>query len=363
MTATSPLMRTRFARVSLVIFALLTPFVGHALWDYIEARRLRARIDDIAARGEPLTAFETSVVRLTGGAEDSERYYRAAAALVEGDDVSIDGPTAFRIGTAERDGVWTDDLLAAIRASVDRYRGDALPLVDRAASLPFERFRPGTWSVLQTGAMFRLAHLCDWRAVLRAASADGDGAADSLFSEARLGRALLWPPSLNAVAFVLQHAPPSATARARLAGALAPLDRDDRLKWQFMRTRATIIDEQRTDRAIWSTPARTLRIHRVVQVLDEYTALIQATDTPWPTRQHAVPAVGLESPRVRRTSNDRTVLDGIVQRSANDTKSIRCARLAVSRGSLKLVDPFTGKPLDMAACRPLVTGRKVTAPF
>jgi hypothetical protein len=294
--------------------------------------------------------MERYLDRLTGGAEDAERYYRAAGALAV--DVSRDIPstTAYRIATAAREGVWPPDLLAIVRADVDGNR-EALALVDRAAALPFERFGPGTSYDAQMSELYKLARLCDWRAVVRVADGDGDGAVASLYSQARLARALRWPPPFRILAFVLEHGHPSAAARARLADALVPLDRDDGLQQEFLRMRATLVDEHRFDRAAWSSPMRTFRMHRRVELLDQYTAVARAAARPWPEPLQAVPALGVVSPKNRMRTTDRTVLEAMAKGRAQMMRSIRCARFHVSSEPLKLVDPFTGRFLELVDCK------------
>jgi hypothetical protein len=179
--------RPGFVRISAVALVLLAPLVAHAIWDYIEARRLCARIDAIAARHEPLTA-RGPFDQLTGDAAISERQYRAAAALSSGGYRPLPAPTYQRIRAAERDGVWPDALRATLRSHLAQYE-DVFALVDRAAALPFERFEPATPFNPVQGQLMHIASLCDMRAALRAIDGDGDGAVASLVSEAGVGRA------------------------------------------------------------------------------------------------------------------------------------------------------------------------------
>ena len=99
-----PLVRPRFARGSAIVFALLLPFVAHAIWNYVETRRLRARLDAIVARGEPTSARVQGT--LTGPAAESARYYVAAGALVAGYAADIPGPLAHELMVAERGRNW-----------------------------------------------------------------------------------------------------------------------------------------------------------------------------------------------------------------------------------------------------------------
>jgi hypothetical protein len=352
MTATRPLVRPGFAKASAIIFVLLLPAVAHAVWDYVEARRLRTRIDAIAARGEPLTMRPTKIVETSEGARKSASYYRAAVALAGGVYEEMPSTLSRRMMVAARAGAWPPDLIPVMRAQVDRY-AEALAFADRAAALPFDGFDPdpGMRYDLSTGPLLTVAQLCEWRAIVRAMDGDGDGAAESLYSEARLARALpRFLPSFRSLPFVLEHAPPSSAAGARLAEALAPLDRDDRVKQQFIEARGYLLDDWRSDRAAWSSPARTLRIHRLVRLLDKYEQLLRAAELPWPQPMDAVPALGLPPSR-QMTTIDRAGLQARVNFAMRTTKAIRCARLHVDGATLKLVDPFTGRFLTLADCK------------
>jgi hypothetical protein len=349
MTLTRPLVRPRFAKASAIVFVLLVPFVAHAVWDYVEARRLRVRLDAVAARGEPLTDRPTSG-ELNRGAGDADRFYRAAAALAVDLYHDIPSTIGHRMSVALREGVWPPELVAILRAKVDHY-AEALAFVDRAAAHPLEWFPPGTKYDEQTGSLLTLARLCDWRAIVRAVDGEGDAAAASLYSEARLGRALRrYPPSFAAVPFALDRAAPSAAARARLADALAPLDRDDRLKEEFLRVRAMLLDDYRL--ASWRLwpPFSTLRRHLVVGALDHYAAAVRAAEQPWPGALEAAPAFAV-SPARANVPPSRVFFESVVKGQARMIKSIRCARFHVSGGALKLVDPFTGRFLAVADCR------------
>ena len=68
---TVPERRPRHVRARFIVMLVLAlPLLAHAIWDYAESRRLRARLDAIARRSEPLT--EVRYIQLSGGAADSE---------------------------------------------------------------------------------------------------------------------------------------------------------------------------------------------------------------------------------------------------------------------------------------------------
>jgi hypothetical protein len=353
MTITTPRVRPRFAKASAVVFLLLVPFVVHAVWDYVEARRLRVRIEAIAARGEPLTVRETEGARPTGGAAEAERYYRAAAALLSDVYEGVPSTTGYRIRTAEGDKVWPPELVTVIRGAVER-NVEPLGLVDRAAALPFERFAPGTVHDYLMGELSTLARLCDWRATLRALDGDSEGAAASLYSEARLARAMRWPPQFGAVPLVFERGRPSAAARGRLDEALATLDRDDGLTREFLSNRALMIDEQqmsdrRAARIAWRSPMQTWRTHLLVQALDDYQDALRAAARRWPEPLQALSPAGQRTNQPPRPS-DRAHLAETIRFWARLSQMVRCVRLRVD-GTLKLVDPHTGRLLELVNCK------------
>ena len=91
-------------------------------------------------------------------------------------------------------------------------------------------------------------------------------------------------------------------------------------------------------------------MHRRVRMLDDFTALARAAGRPWPEPLQAVPALG-GWPEKRMMMTDRTNLEGMAKSRAQMMRSIRCARLRVSSEPLKLVDPLTGRFLELATCK------------
>jgi hypothetical protein len=284
--ARSPLVRPGFLRFSTGVFLVLLPFVVHAVWDYIEVRRLSARMDAIAQRGQPITM--APFLPVTSSATDADRFYRAAAALSGGYGLIDGAQVVFQMHAALRTGDVTPEALGQIRAHIAEY-GEALSLADRAAELPFERFLPGyTFNYLIAG-LNSVSRLCEMRATERALAGDGDAALASLFTDVRLERAMGRPPQLYGLKLALDRTHPSAGARAKLAHALAEIDRDDFLKRDIMRLRAFVIDQRRVDAMPWIV--RPWWTHRLTADLDVFAALVSAAEQPEPGRLGAVLAV------------------------------------------------------------------------
>src|SRR6266508_3950948 len=123
-----------------VALALALLVTAHAYWDFFESRRLRTRLEAVAASGAPTRLATTT--RLTGASADADRFYRAASVLAGGFHSSASPQADYQLQQALRNGQWTPELTAVLRARLEEQR-DALALVDRAAPLPFDGFQLG----------------------------------------------------------------------------------------------------------------------------------------------------------------------------------------------------------------------------
>jgi hypothetical protein len=350
--------RPVFLKLSLAIFIVLLPFLAYQIWDVVEAARLRSRVDALKAAGAPVFLS----LPVIGGAELAARYYQAAAALQSNDSYSaLPVEERNRTWTALRSGGnWTPTVMAIARLRVEQNR-EALDFVDRAAALPFGGFRPGTSYNTRTSELVQLAQVCEFRAAVLAADGNGDAAAASLYSEARLMRALdavsstPWMslgPAFTNMTTILSRAKPSPASLDRLSAGLEALDRDDRLKETFIRFRATMLGEVTTPRAPSRQPGA-FTAHLTVRSLDALARIIAAADQPWATRVSAINAVGIwPQPTVFALgSRAPAMLAEYTRTIADQMRRIRCARLSVSTVPLDLVDPFSGGRLDRSACR------------
>jgi hypothetical protein len=346
--------RPVFLKWSAAVFVVLLPFLAYSVWDVIEAASLRSKVQAIA-RPTPSSA--------TGDAALAERYYHAASALVSWDEaetsaVARNGMWNVMRGKAD----WTPVVMAAARHRLDQNR-EALEFADRASALPFVRTgapRYFTHKVGDAGQLMMLGQLCELRAMVRATDGDSSGTVAALYSEARLGRAMEDAfdgmfsydllPFFFSLAPALQRAKPPASSLEPLAASLAALDRDDRTKTQLMRFRVAVIDGVPLSRPpAWMPEA--LLTHLTVRSLDVLTELIAVSELPWPARLDAVTAVG-EYPVPTlwaRGERGRRQLKEFAQVNAEQVKRIRCARLTID-GRLNLVDPFSGKRLEIGSC-------------
>lgn len=350
-----PRVRPGFLKWSAVAFAMLLPFVVYTAWDFVETRRLNARLDAIRQRGEPWQLYMGS--DLKPDEAQAERLYRAAGALTSGYWKQIPSTVGFRMRQARMNWEWPADVVDRLRSVLDRHR-DALTLADRAAPLPFDGFAPGTSHNYRTSEMWAVQRLCSFRATVRVLDGDNDGALDSIYTGLRAGRAIepSWASRgyVSEIVAILRHSRPSPAARARVATELAALDRDDLLTRSLMQTRLQAIDG--LPRMGWRSThwddlvSRPWQVHRLNRTLDVTAALISAAERPWPEPLAAVPAVGLSPFPIRR--DVRQSLESDARSAAQQIKDVRCARLLVSEEKLELIDPFTGKQLEVIDCKP-----------
>jgi hypothetical protein len=321
-----PLVRPAFLKWSIVVFLLLMPFVAYSIWDYVETRRLRTRIEAIARQGAPTTAL--AYRPLTGPSTRAASYYQAAASLVSGYSAAIPAPIGYQLGVAARDGVWPQDLVIRARSLTEEH-GEALSFADRAAALPFDGFNAGTTFNYLTGNLVGVSRLCALRANISALDGNADAAIASVFTDVKLARATRQAPSFSALAFVLNRTHPSSGALTRLADALAEVDRDDRFEQQLARLRARMLDESFVfSRA--GTGSRLWDLHRFNHSLDVFSQLIAAAGTPPAERHAAVMAVGEWPIWWSRTVSGRATLESMLRASERETEAIRCARRLVA---------------------------------
>lgn len=328
--------RGRFIVALLVVLLVL----AHAIWDYVETRRLKTRVDAIVATGGPISFAIFKRTALSVDAAAADRYYRAAAALAG--NLRVSAQESYRLGVAMSDGKWTPDVIDPIRARVSDY-SDALSYVDRAAPLAFDGFLPGwTFNYLWSG-ITALQRLCEMRAVERAFAGDGDAAFASLYSGVRLARANSWPPPLQGLPAIMQRVTPSAAARERLVQALSEIDADNALERELIRSRAAYVEEAlgvlrgsgpAFDSAVVRGAAAFLRpwyTHRTIRGLDRFQALIDASKTPASDRWNAMMAVGVW-PHVSGSmaEGNRAILEAWLKPRMRQIERIHCARRLVA---------------------------------
>lgn len=84
MTTHRPRVRSTLIRALIITVVAAAIVVAYRTWDYVEARRLERQLAAIEGGGESLTRYNLSrPLRLPESADNAERYYVAAAELLE----------------------------------------------------------------------------------------------------------------------------------------------------------------------------------------------------------------------------------------------------------------------------------------
>ena len=389
---TSPLVRPRFLKGSVVAFVLLLPFVVLEGWDYMETRRLATSIAKIRERHEPvITQDMQPFVIPHGESADASRYYRAAATLVglEWDEEQRTKLRA-RVTDAMWSDIWPEELMADLRARVG-HEGEALGLMDRAAPLRFEGFGSGFYPRFGFGDITTLMRVAPLRTRLQALDGNGNAAASSLVAELRLQRVMDFGPGpgyigydlsglVDTLRLVVNHSHPDGEALSRIASSLREMDRDDRLKWYLLRSRASLLDRGNNDgieflnagrvQSLAGSAAlmRPLMMARLIERIETLNALIDNAAKPWPER--------MEPPRsayvsdTPRSGSSRLMDANVMAGLATNLALIRSARVVVAVEQFRLahggawpaqidevvphldaipIDPFSGKPMRFVA--------------
>lgn len=385
---TTPLVRPRFLKWSVVAFVLLLPLVCLEAWDYMQTRRLAASIAKMRERHEPVITQDLQpFVILHGESADAARYYRAAATLVG---VEWDEEQRSRLRARVTDAMWSDtwpdDLVADLRARVGREQ-EALGLMDRAAPLAFEGFGSGFFARFGLGDMMTLMRVAPLRTRLQALDGRGNAASNSLFAELRLQRVLDFSQgginglSVSGVAdtlrLIVNRSHPAAEALSKIASGLREMDRDDRIKTHLLRSRASIMDTGNyqgfellnagrvQSMAGSAALMRPWMMARLNERVDTLSALIDNAARPWPERMNPPRSAYVSDSPTWGSSRliDANVMAGV----ATDLALIRCARVVVAVEQYRLahrdalpsrvddvapsyldavpIDPFSGKPL------------------
>jgi hypothetical protein len=342
MTVSPALPQPRVRRPFIVALLLVLLVLAHSIWDYIETRRLKTRVDAMVATSGPISFAIFNRPASSVETADADRYYRAAAALAGNFRVSNSTQEAYRVGVAMRDGNWTPEMIGLIRARVSDY-GDALAYADRGAPLSFNGFSPGWTFNYLWGGITALQRLCEMRAVERAFAGDGDAAFASLYSGVRLARASSLPPPLQGLRVVMQRVKPSGAARERLLQALSEIDDASALEHELIRSRAAYVEDAlgalrgsgpAFESVVVRGAAAFLRpwyTHRTILALDRFSALIDASRTPQSERWNAIMAVGA-SPHGYGvlTEGRRSILESWLKNKTAQMERIHCARRLVA---------------------------------
>lgn len=301
----------RFRRVAIAVFVLVLPFALHALWDYVEARRLARLVAELNARHEPVAVLPTMSVEM-GDARNAARFYDAAAALaVDTRGLYAPGGIIHEVaapGTAGR-----DRALVRVRSWLVS-NADAESMLARATAQEFLGYPAGTDYNFRWDRLWMLANLIDLRTLERVAAEDGEGALRAAIQQIKLGRAFeatdaagpiqsVWSYPLiaravdGARAAISLHPSDEALRDAQLA--FREHDVDSALEQIVLQTRAQTLGFFWDASREWyaRSPGRALTpplwglvrpviAHRVIRHVHEMDGWLQVSRRPWPDRLH-----------------------------------------------------------------------------
>ena len=330
-------------RVAIAIVVVLLPVAAHAVWDYVESRRLFAAIDDLRRQGEPVSRNALGPWERPTDEEEirSARYYNAAAELAFRDWVwqrpsdKIPAVEAKRriyedLDVVAKSGTLTAEIAGRLSLIRAEYQ-EALEMNRRAAPLRFSRFPAfGYEDVPRIYSLQNLFLACSAETVLLVFETAGEEAAQSLWSCLRLGRTqvstgVYGRPVNHLVTelrFVLEKTRPSAALLAQLQGAFADREQPDFIERDIRERRALAIESMlgelygaRTDpltpsaHVVWTwrpaLPARPWIAHEMTASLKRTQEVLAVAARPWPEKITAAKAMAAGSPTPQTDGRSR----------------------------------------------------------
>jgi hypothetical protein len=297
-------------RAAIAACIVLLPFAAHALWEYVEMRRLLREMDAILAKGEPVSAPE-----FAGATEEHKRAGRQyVAAAVLASEVSP-GNRAAAIELSE----WldagvtrrhSDEELSRELARVVESQSEALRLVDSANALEFRGFNPGHEFSYRTSSLMSLAQVMSFRTLRLALDRSGDEAARSAVASLRLRRVagddlMIAIRPDHQTAIVLSLSTPSDTALRDLQKTLEGKEQEFDAAAILVHYRARMLEtvwqqmygDPRFPHSYRFRPTgvgwamRPWLAHQLANDLQLWAELIEAARRPWPEKTAAVKAV------------------------------------------------------------------------
>ena len=309
----APRVRPRVRRVAIVSFALLLPLAAHALWDYVEIRRLVREVEAILARGEPVT--ERDVGAAWSGTTDehkrSSRSYLAAAMLAhDGSRPELQTLREWLYGGVPLP-TSIDEIARTLKAVVAA-DADALRLADAGNAMEFRGFEPGTEYNYRTAGLSAAAAALSARTIQLALAGEGDQAAGAALSSLvfrRVQRHARWfhlmlNPGGHEIPMLLSLSSPSPPALVRLQAALEQqeAERDEardlaaQRAWALELMWRQYYGKDPTAPSAYSLPTRSIGelalrpwlTHQFVAALRHWSRVVEAAAKPWPDKADAL---------------------------------------------------------------------------
>jgi hypothetical protein len=290
-------------RIAIVVLALLVPVALWSAWDYIEARRLSSFVKTLQARGEPVQSAASRRPHVYPPPTRSAGvYYEAAGLLMDRAGLSEIENALFH-GRGDR-----AELMGRLRTWLEE-NAEAERLLDEGTHAEFNGFR-FVQDNYRIDRLMSVSSIARARVLERVSAADGDGAAEALYRQLRISRAmpsdqLDWLPfqierALGELGNVLDQRP-SAEVMERVQHAIHVEDRDSYIHDDLVNSRALVVESiWRVSSDWYSEPgvrwtanpleplatvaARPWIAHRVNGAARRLDALATAARAPWPER-------------------------------------------------------------------------------
>ena len=290
-------------RIGIVVLALLVPIALWSAWDYVEARRLSSFVKALQSRGEPVQSAASSRPHVSPPPTRTAGVYYEAAALLMDRNGLFDIENALFHGRGDR-----AELMDRLRKWLEE-NAEAERLLDQGTRTDFNGFR-FLQDSYRMDRLMSVGSLARARVIERLSAADGDGAAESLYRQLRINRAMRpgewdWLPfqterALGDLGNVLDQRP-SAEVLERLQQAIRVEDRDSYIHDDLVNSRALVVESIWRVSSDWygepgvrwtanpleplaSLAARPWVAHRVNGAARRLDALAAAARAPWPER-------------------------------------------------------------------------------
>lgn len=314
-----PRVRRGIRRAAIVAGILLLPIAAHALWDFVEMRRLVREIEAIREKGEPVTGQEAGYT-YSGATPDHRRssqcYVAAAALALQSDQFVPEIATVHEwLSGATSLTKSREETAAQLKRTLDQEQ-DALRLMDTANNLEFRGFFPGTEYSYRTAGLWRLSRLVSARTLYFSLMQEPEQASQSAQSSLTLRRTLRRPfgfgPVNSEIPALLSLTSPGQQTLERLQSALEVAEAAHRPEENIAAQRAWVIEswwqryygiDPRAPRN-YSLPMRSfgewlfrpLLTHDLVETLKHWAELAEAARHPWPEKIAATADVAKRYP-------------------------------------------------------------------
>ena len=303
--------RPAIRKIGIAAVIILFPVAAHSLWTYVEVRTLAREIEVIRSAGEPVSEFAAGYrpTKLNPEQQTAGRYFIAAALLASPG--SSPRQTAVDALYEYAQGHTAAALnLNALRdqLSIAEREADALNLADKATSLQFAGFPPGTEYSYRTSELHALTRLLAARTLAKCLAHEGDAAARAAVAAIRAREVDdFFRRAEYQVPFLLSFCSPSTASLLALQKELQAQDQPNEVTDAVIRDRAAFIDRVIQHAYVGDSemPAlirpkwtgffaavwRPIFTRRFVTMLRGWNELVAASRLPWPEKGPSMRAI------------------------------------------------------------------------